>query len=300
MKSKEIEYDIAILGHIAKDIIVIDDERINAIGGAVYYGGIAGSHMGLKIFVITRLKKEDEAMLSDFKKYGVQYQAIFSDETSGIENTYKSSNFEYRTCKPLGFAGLFNCAEIPLINTKYFILGPIMAGEIDIKLLEQLAHKYPNKICIDIQGFVRVRDPNNEGLYFSNLEQTVKEQILSNVEILKLDHAEAKALTKKDDIKDAAKELITQGPKEILISHEKGISVYLQEENYFFPWKYKAIKGRTGRGDTAFVSYIGSRLSKGPEESLKYATALTSLKLEMPGPFTLPLNLVDSLIKEQY
>ncbi|MBA7654118.1 hypothetical protein ES703_61993 [subsurface metagenome] len=58
--------------------------------------------------------------------------------------------------------------------------------------------------------------------------------------------------------------------------------------------------GRTGRGDTAFISYLGSRITKDPEQSLKFATALTSLKLEAPGPFNLPLYQVESLIKKEY
>ncbi|MFW9881069.1 MAG: carbohydrate kinase, partial [Candidatus Thorarchaeota archaeon] len=62
----------------------------------------------------------------------------------------------------------------------------------------------------------------------------------------------------------------------------------------------KRIVGRTGRGDTAFISYLGSRLNKNPEDSLKFAAALTSLKLESTGPFDLPLYQVEELIKKEY
>ncbi len=298
MDKSSLESDIVILGHIAKDIILIDGKSKIATGGAVYYGGIAGSHMGLKIIVITRLKKEDFPVLEEFKKHGVRYFAHPSKETSGLKNIYSSQNMEYRTCKPLGFAGLFKKDEIPDIKTRFFVLGPIITGEIDIPLLEHLADKYPDKICIDIQGFVRIRDKAEDKVFFQNLPLKEKELILSKVKILKVDHAEAEALTGKNDIRDATKILSTFGPSEILVTHEEGISVYAEDQLFFYPWKYRYIKGRTGRGDTAFISYVGSRITKSIDESLKFAVALTSLKLESPGPFTLPLYQVQSLLKE--
>ena len=290
--------DIVVLGHVAKDIIEIDGKSVLSIGGAVYYGGIAGSHMGLKIIIITHLKNDDFPILKEFEKHGVKYLAYPSDETSGIRNIYSSKNQEIRTCKPLGHAGLFKKEEIPEIKTKYFICGPILAGEIDIPLLNYITDKYHGKVCLDIQGFVRVVVGND--IIFSNLSQEDKKKILEKINILKVDHAEAEALTDKEDIEDAAKDLVKLGPKEVLLTHEKGISVYANNKLCFFPWKNKFIKGRTGRGDTAFISYVGSRIKKNPEESLKFATALTSLKLEIQGPFILPLNVVEEFIKKAY
>jgi sugar/nucleoside kinase (ribokinase family) len=292
------EFEIVILGHIAKDIIEIDGKSEIKPGGGVYYGSIACSHMGLKILVITRLKETDKLILNDLKKYGVQFYATYSNETSGLRNIYNSKNLETRICKPLGFAGKFSKGEISEIKTRYFILSPIIAGEIDIELLNYLYQKFPEKICLDIQGFIRVR--KNNDIVFQNLPEKEKKQILSQVSILKLDQTEAYAITDKKEIKDAAEELVKFGPKEILITHEKGISVYSNNNSFFYPWKYKTIKGRTGRGDTSFMSYVGSRLHKDINDSLKFAAALTSLKLELPGPFTLPIYEVDRFIKENY
>ncbi len=299
MPDDDLVADVVLLGHIARDIIVIDDQSREAIGGAVYYGGIAASHMGLKILVITRLKKEDFSILRDFDKYGVKYIAIPSDATTGIRNMYKSENMEYRICEPiLGFAGLFKKEEIPDIKTKFFVVCPLLMGEIDLSLLEFLHQKYPEKICMDIQGFVRKSD--KEKIFFSNLSEEDQIQILSNVNMLKVDHAEAEALTGTKNIEEAASKLIKLGPKEILLSHEGGLSVYIENESYFYPWKYSQLKGRTGRGDTAFITYVSSRINKPPKEALLFAVALTSLKLERPGPFLLPLNVVEEFIKKEY
>ncbi|MFX0030326.1 MAG: PfkB family carbohydrate kinase [Candidatus Hermodarchaeota archaeon] len=295
----DVEPDIVILGHLAKDIIEVDGHSYTSLGGAVYYGGIAGSHMGLKISIITRLNEEDFQFLEILKKNGVKYYSYPSKETSGLKNIYSSKNMEFREYKPLGFAGLFNKDEIiDTLRPKFFVIAPILAGEVDLELLDYLKSKYPENLCLDIQGFIRFR--NDSSVYYSPLSLKERNKVISNISILKLDQTEAEVLTKQQNINIAAKELLHIGPREILITHEKGISVFISNESYHFPWKNKNSIGRTGRGDTAFISYLGSRLKKNPEESLKFAAALTSLKLETPGPFDLPLNQVEKLIKEQY
>ncbi|MHA2181825.1 MAG: PfkB family carbohydrate kinase [Promethearchaeota archaeon] len=290
--------DIVILGHIAKDIIEVDNESYTSLGGAVYYGGIAGSHMDLKITIITRLKEEDFKLLTIFKKKGINYYAYPSAETSGLKNIYSSENMEFRSYEPLGFAGVFKKKEIIKIDPKFFVIGPIIAGEVDLELLAHLKTNYPKNLCLDIQGFIRFRD--DARVFYAPLTLKEKKEIISNVNVLKVDQTEAEILTNQKNITNAAKEILKFGPREILITHEEGISIFGSNFSYNFPWKNKSSLGRTGRGDTAFISYLGSRITNTPEESLKFAAALTSLKLENPGPFNLSRQQVEILINQEY
>lgn len=298
MVNDAIHSDITILGHLAKDIIEVDGERKETLGGAVYYGGIAGAKLGLKVSIITLLKKEDFHILEIFKKTGINYYAYPSKETSGLWNIYSSVNQEIRDYKPLGFAGLFKQENIPETNPKIFVIGSILDGEIDSKLLDFLFQKYKGRLAIDIQGFIRVR--KNNKIFYKKLLEKEKKHILSKIDYLKIDQVEAKILTNQNNINNALLELQEYGPREILATHEKGITLNDSNELYFYPWKNKTTIGRTGRGDTAFISYLGARLSKSPEESLKFSAALTSLKLESPGPFNLTLFEVEQFIQENY
>ena len=79
MLRKVFESDIVIIGHFAKDIIVIDGVSKSALGGAVFYGGIAGSRMGLKVAIITRLKSEDFPDLDIFDKNNILFFSILSN-----------------------------------------------------------------------------------------------------------------------------------------------------------------------------------------------------------------------------
>jgi len=127
--------------------------------------------------------------------------------------------------------------------------------------------------------------------YFS-LTEKEKVEIISKIDYLKLDETEAKVLTSLTSLPKAGKQLIKLGPKEVLITHQSGINLSLKDESYFFPWKNSGNIGRTGRGDTAFISYLGSRITKSPEDSLRFSAALTSLKMESIEPFSLPLSAV--------
>ena len=71
-----------------------------------------------------------------------------------------------------------------------------------------------------------------------------------------------------------------------MITHSSEVLVYDGRELRAAPFTPANLSGRTGRGDTCFGSYLARRLTHGVEESLAFAAALTSLKMETPGPFT--------------
>ena len=55
---KQADYDLVILGHFAKDKLVYGDVEQDALGGAIYYGGLGISHFNIRTAVITRLAKK--------------------------------------------------------------------------------------------------------------------------------------------------------------------------------------------------------------------------------------------------
>jgi sugar/nucleoside kinase (ribokinase family) len=51
------------------------------------------------------------------------------------------------------------------------------------------------------------------------------------------------------------------------------------------PLRARNLSGRTGRGDTTFAAYINERLEHDIKDSLLFAAATVSNKMETPGPF---------------
>jgi len=283
--------DIAVIGHFARDKIVVRGEERVSPGGSVYYGAIALRRMGLKVAVITRLRQDDFLLLDELKDEGILVFAQPAEETSGIENVYFTEDMDRRLCKPLGFAGPFRLEDLPDIRARTFLVGPIMAGEVDIPLIRMLAAK--GMVALDAQGFVRVRE--GEDLVFRDWPQ--KQEGLALVDVLKVDTAEAEVLTGRTDVRRAMQELAAYGSREIVLTRPQGVLVYADGEFYQAPFEPREVRGRTGRGDTCFAAYLGRRLTAGPEEACCFAAAMTSLKLERPGPFRGNIEDVERIVK---
>ena len=284
--------DIAIIGHFARDKLVFRGQEEISPGGSVYYGAIALRRIGARVAVITRLREADAPMLDELRAESIRVYAQPSEQTSGIENVYFTDDMDRRICKPLGFAGPFRLEELPDIEARLFFVGPIMAGEVDLPLIRELAKRGP--VALDAQGFVRVRE--GDDLVFRDWPD--KEEGLAHVDFLKVDSAEAEVLTKKADIREAVRELAAHGPKEIVLTHAAGVLVYAEGRFHEAPFQPRAIKGRTGRGDTCFATYLGKRLSSPPQEACRFSAALTSLKLERPGPFRGSVEDVERLLRD--
>ncbi|MBN1945385.1 MAG: hypothetical protein JW797_06880 [Bradymonadales bacterium] len=271
--------DFLLIGHFARDRIVVDGKAETSCGGGVYYGAVALARLGFRVVVATRLHPDDLSHLQAVREAGVQVYASHAEQTSGIENIYDSKDMERRITHPLGFAGRFSPEEIPRLSARIQAIVPIIAGEVDLDLLEELAERGP--IALDIQGFVRVRE--GDKLVFRPWAEL--ERGLSRVTYLKTDRAEAELLTGTADLEQAARALAALGPKEVVITESAGLTVVSQGEVFKAPFTPRSLAGRTGRGDTAFATYLGWRLRTPPAEACRWAAAITTLKQERPGPW---------------
>jgi sugar/nucleoside kinase (ribokinase family) len=301
--------DLLFLGHFAVDRNVVDGVAKTESGGGVYYGGIAAARLGVRVGVVTRLHPSDFPRLEELRTAGVEVFATPAAATSGIENTYRLADMERRLCKPLGFAGPFTPEDLPWAQKPGFsekpgfldvaahiiAVVPIIAGEVDLRLLRLLAARVqevsgasqsarrlcPPGIALDVQGFVRVRE--GDALVFRPWPEMAEG--LAQVTYLKVDRAEAEALTGETDFLKAARELASYGPREIVLTQSSGVTVYADGRVYTAAFTPRSLAGRTGRGDTCFATYLAKRLVVPPEEACRWAGAVTTLKQERPGPW---------------
>jgi sugar/nucleoside kinase (ribokinase family) len=287
---KEAQVDIMMIGHMAKDLLLVDGQGDYAPGGAVYYGSIALRRLGVEVAVVTRLHTDDYVLLDELRREGVHVYASPAPATSGIENRYDSTDMERRVCSPLGFAGPMQEADIPDISAAIYMAAGIMAGEVELALLQSLARRGP--VGLDVQGFVRV--PEGEDLVFRPWADM--EEGLACVTYLKVDRAEAELLTGKTDLEEAARRLASYGPHEIVLTQSSGVTVLANGRIHRARFTPRSLAGRTGRGDTCFCTYVGQRLTKSPEEATRLAAAVTTLKQEQPGPWRGTLADVELLL----
>lgn len=286
-------YDVVAIGHLDKGRIVKGGEARAGVGGAVYFGGIVLARLGLRVAVVTRLAKADAWMLEELEGAGIDVFPVWTEESTGIENYYPDPDSDFRHCRPLGFAGTFRPGDLPKIQGRLYYLGTIMAGEIDLAFLRAVAARGP--VALDAQGCLRTLKGGElvtDGWDWAG-------EALPHVCYLKVDDREARALTGEEELGRAARRLAELGAEEVVLTHGGGVLVWADGELHQAPFRPKSLAGRTGRGDTCFSSYLARRLQgASPREATRFAAALTTLKLERPGPFRGTISEVEQLAVE--
>ncbi|MCD6122403.1 MAG: carbohydrate kinase [Spirochaetales bacterium] len=281
MQNKKLKktYDILLIGHVSKDIIIVKGRITKTLGGAVYYSSIAAKRSGSNVLVITKLAHSDIDILKELDNEEIDYLPLGSTQTTSIENIYYTGDLDRRKVTLISQADSFKIEDIPEYKSYIYHLAGLFHGEIPDSLIEPLSTK--GKIALDVQGILR-RSENGK-LLFRDWEK--KYDLLPYVTFLKTDTAEAEIIAGTGDRRKAAKILYNMGAKEIMITHSSEVLLYDGQDIYSAPFTPSNLSGRTGRGDTCFASYLAYRLNHNIQQSLDYAAALTSIKMETPGPF---------------
>lgn len=287
------KYDCYLIGPVSLDYDQAFDGAVKKfVGGALIYGSYAELAGGWHIGAVTKMAPQDQYVLDSF--YIKDLVALPSKATTSIHNTYLTPDRERRTAAVKAVADPFRIEDIPDVEAEIFQLAGLIYGDYDTALFPFLAAK--GKLACDMQGFLRRAEGGS--LVFRDWEE--KETWLPYITYLKADAAEAEVMTGCSDRQEAAKQLFRWGAKEIMITHHTEVLIYDGETFYTCPLRARNLSGRTGRGDSAFGSYITERIERPIPEALLYASALVSLKMETFGPFKGDRQDVQAYIQELY
>jgi sugar/nucleoside kinase (ribokinase family) len=272
-------YDIVIIGHVTSDFLVYRGETSSFIGGGAYFSAFAARRSDVRFCVITKLSPKDFGILEGLKKDGIEVTAIPSLRTTSIENVFETDDVDRRKVRLLSQADIFHPEDIPEIDAKVYSLSGLFVDELPDSLIVHLARK--GAIALDLQAKLRCSEAGT----FAFKDWPGKEKYLPLVTYLKADSLESEVAAGTSDREEAARIFHRLGAKEVMITHSSEVILYNGEKLFRAPFNPENLSGRTGRGDTCFISYVCWRRTHGIEESLQYAAALTSLKMEKPGPF---------------
>ena len=208
---------------------------------------------------------------------------------------HKSENVDERDITLVRTAGLIKTEDIPELETEYAHLAGISDSEFDMALIDGLKAR-GHRLSTDMQSYVRQITPITHEINFGDVEN--KEEIISKMDMVKLDIVEARVLTGTEDLEKAALKVESWGCPEIMITKSQGVLARANGSTYYEKFTNKSVIGRTGRGDTTFAAYQAWRLTHDAEESLRFAAALVSIKMETYGPFQGTLEDVYARLKE--
>jgi len=296
MSNTNRRFDVATIGNYTKDTILTAAGTSHADGGGVNYSAHAALALGRKVAAVMRLAREDFHVVRALEDAGITVFATATPNSTLMRLEYLTDNPDERILTVAETAGSFTPEQVRPIEARAFVISPSIRGEMPIETIRELRSK-DAMISADAQGFIRVRRPDGR---LEHVPWPEQEEVLGLIDVLKADVVEAEALTGEPDIRQAARMLAAQGPKEVVVTHREGIVVHAGGEVYEAEFHAESMLGRSGRGDTCIGSYVAARLEHPPEEALRWSAAVTSLKVAVPGPFRRRYEDIVDLIEHKY
>ena len=276
-------YDIAFIGHVCFDeVIPYQGAPRTAPGSAVMCGAQAAARVGKKVAVVTRMAPKDQNILEPMRQNGIELYIIPAEETTYMKVVHTSDDVDERQMVQVANAGFFSLADMRPLAARQVHLAGITDQEFDLDFIRGLKEN-GYRLSADMQSFVRQVDPATRCISFRDVPN--KTEIVGLLDMVKLDIVEAKVLTGTEDLEQAALVFEAWGCPEILITRSDGVLARVHGKTYYEKFSNQSTVGRTGRGDTTFAAYLARRMDHDVTESLKFAAALVSIKMETPGPF---------------
>ncbi len=276
-------YDLVFMGHITIDEIEAKEGSARGVpGGAPLFGAFAASRSHKRIAVVTRMAKEDENYLAPLKAAGIDVYLQPVDQTTHMRVVHPTANVDERLMYQTKNAGFFSLEDLPPLEPCLAHLGALTDQEFTLGFMRGVKER-GFRLSLDMQNFVRQVDTETGVIHFRDVPG--KRDIASIADTVKLDVVEAEILTGTTDLEQAAVIVEEWGCPEIIVTRSDGVLARYKGKTYYERFSNRNSQGRTGRGDTTTGSYLVRRLDHGVEDSLKFAAALASIKMETPGPF---------------
>jgi sugar/nucleoside kinase (ribokinase family) len=289
-------YDLVTIGNYTKDTIVSAAGTRHVDGGGYSYAAHAAHLKSLSIAAVTRLAPADRGSTDALRAKGIDVHIFESPRSTLMRLEYPTDNVDERILTVASVADAFTPELLQDFAARAFVVNGSARGEASLEVMRALKAK-GGLLCADLQGFIRVVSDRGQLEYRPWPEQP---EVLRLVDILKTDAVEAEFITGESDMHNAAAELATFGPMDIVLTHRDGLLVLSDGRFHEARFHPDELRGRSGRGDTCMGSYVSCRLDAPAGEATVWAAAVTSLKLEHEGPVNCSREDVEALLAAKY
>jgi sugar/nucleoside kinase (ribokinase family) len=230
---------------------------------------------------VTRISESEEYLLEPLKTAGIDL-FVQPGEITQYRVVFPTANVDQRQAFVIKGGEHFASSDIPPFEPCLIHLCCMGLREFQLDLMRTLKAR-GFRLSVDMQSFVLQADDETGAVYLKDVPE--KKEILAMAHFVKLDAVEAQILTGADVLKDQADMLEDWGSSETILTSSEGALARSKGKTTFVKFTNRTTRGRMGRGDTLMGSYLARRLDHSVEDSLRFAAALTSIKLESAGPF---------------
>jgi sugar/nucleoside kinase (ribokinase family) len=275
-------YDIVVIGQMGTGRIVpFEGPPFVEPGSPVLFAAIAASCPGKRIAAVTRISESEEYLLEPMKAAGIDL-FLRPGETYQYRVVFPTANVDQRQVFRIKLAEPFVSSDIPPFEPCLLHLCCVGVRKFHLDLMRALKAR-GFRLSVDMQSFVLQTDLETGAVHLEDVPE--KKEILDMADFVKLDAMEAQTLTGADVLQDQAGILEDWGSSETIITSSEGVLARSKGKSTFVKFTHRSTRGRMGRGDTVIGSYLARRLDHSVEDSLRFAAALASIKMESAGPF---------------
>jgi sugar/nucleoside kinase (ribokinase family) len=277
------EYDIVFMGHLATaTIFPFEGPPYMERGGQAFFGPIAAACLAKRTAAVTSVGEAEADLLEPMRAAGIDL-FIQRRDTTRLHVIHPSASVDDRQMYLVRHGGRFSAGDVPSVRPGLIHLGGLSPQEFPLDLMRDLKSR-GFRLSVDMQSFLWHVEAGTGAIHLANLSH--KEEILGMIEFAKFDVMEGEVLTGATGLEEQAAMLEEWGCRETVITCSHGALARSGGRTAYAPFTNKNITGRTGRGDTFSGAYLARRLDYPVDDSLAFAAALTSIKMESLGPFT--------------
>lgn len=275
-------YDIVFIGQMGKTTILpFNRPSLIEENSPVSFAAIAASIIQKRIAAVTKIPEGKDYVLQPMKDRGIDVFAS-PGEIGETRVSLPTADPDERHAIVLKRGDSLHIDDIPLFESNLIHLCCFGPRSVQLDLMRALKAR-GSRLSVDIQGFVFQPDTSTGAVHLEDIQE--KKEIFSLADFVKMDAVEAQILTGAKVLQDQADILESWGCSEVVITCAEGALARGLGAVTFCRFTNTSIVGRMGRGDTVMGSYLARRLDHSAEDSLRFAVALTSIKLESAGPF---------------
>lgn len=276
-------YDVCVIGHLTRDRVEAPGRSTKLPGGTFYYTAMALARLkSLRLAACTRASGDAFDALAALRKAGVALHLGPSIVTTSFVNRYTGIRPDHREQAVTALADSLTRGDLEGVAARWFHLGPLTAGDIELDLIPALARR--GRVSLDVQGLLR---------HVVNTRIVVRDwpgklDFLPAVTALKASEDEARLLTGTGDMALAARRIAAWGVSEVIVTlGRRGSLVFHQGELERIPaFLPRAEIDPTGCGDTYMAGYLYQRLAdRDPAFAGHFGAAMATCKLGRYGPF---------------
>ncbi len=287
------ELKVVIVGSVGVDTIETPWlRRDNILGGSASYGCAASSYFsstGMVGVVGTDFPTEYREL---YEKFSINLDGLQTEEGKTFQwhGVYEENMDNRKTLRTdLNVFENFN-PQLPeqYCDVPYVFLGNI-APQLQLSVLDQV--KNPKFVLVDTMDL------------WIDIAQDALKEVISRVTMLTLNESEARLLTDKRNLPEAAAELLAMGPEYVLIKKgENGSMLFSKSGSLFMipAFPVSSVVDPTGAGDTFAGGFIGYLATQGEvsEEAIRRAMVYGGIVASF-GVEDFSLDRLEKLQKEQ-